>query len=134
MQKIPSLARKKACHMLKIFLDLQIILWKMRRVLTNFWDLIWTNMYYESLWNHFVIKQGVFSSLKITCYVAIAIKVYEVSDFRDSHFLEKLLKQFANCQNSSQIANCKRLIQTLPLVIFVKRFLLNGNMLFYMIK
>ena len=62
-------------------------------------------MYYESLWNHFVIKQGVFSSLKITCYVAIAIKVYKVSDFRDSHFLEKLLKQLANCQNSSQIAN-----------------------------
>ena len=33
----------------KKFLDLQIILWKMERVLTNFCKLIWTIMYYESL-------------------------------------------------------------------------------------
>ena len=68
-------------------------------------------MYYESLWNHFVIKQGVFSSLKITCYVAIAIKVYEVSDFRDSHFrkivktIRKLPKLFPNCKLQTANSN-----------------------------
>ena len=33
----------------KNFLDLRIILWKMRRVLTKFCELIWTNMYDGSL-------------------------------------------------------------------------------------
>ena len=33
----------------KKFLDLRIILWKMEGVLTNFCELIWTIMYYESL-------------------------------------------------------------------------------------
>ena len=33
----------------KKILDLRIILWKMERVLTNFCELIWTIIYYESL-------------------------------------------------------------------------------------
>ena len=74
--KTPSVARKKAP---KIFLDLRIILWKMRRVLTKFCELIWTNMYYESLWNHVVIQQGVFNRLKITYYIASSMNNSENS-------------------------------------------------------
>ena len=62
----------------KIFLDLRIILWKMERVLTNFWKLIWTIMYYESLWNHVVIHQ-VFNRLKITYYIASSMNNAENS-------------------------------------------------------
>ena len=52
----------------KMFLDLRNVFWKMRTVLTKYYELIWTNMYYESLWNHVVIQQGVFNRLKITYY------------------------------------------------------------------
>ena len=53
-------------------------------------------MYYESLWNHVVIQQGVFIRLKITSYIASSMnnswKIHEISDFSDSQFLEKTQK------------------------------------------
>ena len=55
---------KKLLLQAKNFLDLRIILWKMERVLTKFCELIWSNMYYESLQNHVVIQQRVFNRLK----------------------------------------------------------------------
>ena len=67
------------------------------------------------MWNHFVI-QVVFSRIKITYYIASSVKnlVKKISDFSDSQFLEnkqkligKLPKRFTNCQNASQIGNCK---------------------------
>ena len=67
------------------------------------------------MWNHFVI-QVVFSRIKTTYYIASSVKnsVKKVSDFSDSQFFEKkqkligkLPKRFANCQNASQIGNCK---------------------------
>ena len=36
-------------------------------------------MYYESLWNHIVIQQGVFNRLKITYYVASSMSDSENS-------------------------------------------------------
>ena len=67
------------------------------------------------MWSHFVI-QVVFSRIKITYYIASSVKnlVKKISDFSDSQFLEnkqkligKLPKRFTNCQNASQIGNCK---------------------------
>ena len=66
-------------------------------------------MYYESLWNHVVIQQGVFNRLKITYYIAssmkLKMKIHEASDFTDSQILEKMQKLirkrpkcFANCE------------------------------------
>ena len=52
------------------FLDLWIILWKMQRVLTKFCKIIWTIVYYESLWNHIVFYQELFNRLKVTYYIA----------------------------------------------------------------
>ena len=63
----------------KIFFDLHNILWKMWRVLTKYYELIWTNMYYESLWNHVVIQQGIFNRLKITYYIASSMNNSENS-------------------------------------------------------
>ena len=102
---------------LKDFLDLRIILWKMRKVLTKFRELIWTNMYYESLWNHIVLQQGVFNRLKITSCIASSMKIHEVFDFSHSQFSGKMQKLIANCQNALQIANCERLIRTLSLQV-----------------
>ena len=60
---------KKICK--KEFFDLRNILWKMQRVLTKYYELIWTtNMHYEFLWNHIVIQQGVFNRRKVTYYIA----------------------------------------------------------------
>ena len=47
--KNPECSKEIGPTQAKIFLDLRIILWKMKRVLTNFCELIWTIMYYESL-------------------------------------------------------------------------------------
>ena len=54
-------------------------LWKMGRVLTKFCELIWTNMYYESLWNHIVIQQGVFNRIEIIYYIASSMNNSENS-------------------------------------------------------
>ena len=48
---------------------------KMGRVLTKFYELIWNNMYYESLWNHVGIQQGIFNRLKIIYYKASSMKL-----------------------------------------------------------
>ena len=45
----------------------------------EFCELIWTKMYYESLWNHVVIQQGVFNRLKITYYIASSMNNSENS-------------------------------------------------------
>ena len=63
----------------KNVLDMQIILWKMQRVLTKFCEFIWTIVYYESLWNHIVIHQEVFNRLKITYYIASSVNNSENS-------------------------------------------------------
>ena len=36
-------------------------------------------MYYESLWNHVVIQQGVFNSPKITYYITSSMNNFENS-------------------------------------------------------
>ena len=74
-----KLIHKKILLQAKIFLDLWIILWKMGRVLTTFCELIWTSIYYESLWNHNVIQQGVFNRLKMIYYTANSINDTENS-------------------------------------------------------
>ena len=51
----------------------------MWRVLTKYYKLIWTNTYYESLWNHVVIQQGIFNRLKITQYIASSMNNSENS-------------------------------------------------------
>ena len=51
----------------------------MWRVLTKYYELIWTNLYYESLWNHVVIQQGIFNRLKITYYIASSMNNSENS-------------------------------------------------------
>ena len=63
----------------KNFLDLCIFLWKMQRVLTKYCELIWTNMYYESMWNHANIQQRVFNRFKITYYIASSMNNSENS-------------------------------------------------------
>ena len=63
----------------KNFFDLRNILWKMQRVLTKYYKLIWTDMYYKSLWNHVVIQQGIFNRLKITYYIASSMNNSENS-------------------------------------------------------
>ena len=45
----------------------------------EFCEPIWTKMYYESLWNHVVIQQGVFNRLKITYYIASSMNNSENS-------------------------------------------------------
>ena len=74
-------------------------------------------MYYESLWNHVVIQQGIFIRLKITSYIASWISNSKNSSsiwfLWFAIFRKKCKSSFANCQNASQIANCKWLIQTL---------------------
>ena len=58
------------------------------------------NMYYNSRWNHIAVKQGVFSRLKITYYIVFfTLEIYEVSDFSNLQFLEKMQK-LADCQNA----------------------------------
>ena len=48
----------------------------MQRVLAKFCEIIWTNMYYESLWNHAVTQQEVFNRPKITYLVQwITLKI-----------------------------------------------------------
>ena len=103
----------------KNFLDLWIILWKMRRVLTRFCKLIWTNMYYEPLWNHVVIQQGVFNRLKITYYIASSMNNWKFMKYlilAIRNFQKKYTNSLANCQNASQIVNYERLIWTLQKV------------------
>ena len=63
----------------KNFLNLGIILWKMRRVLIKFCKLICTNIYYESLWYHVATQQGIFNRLKITYYLASSMNNSENS-------------------------------------------------------
>ena len=80
-------------------------------------------MYFESLWNHVVIQQGIFNRFKITYYVASSIKIHEVSDFSNSQFVEKMQKQihklpkrFTNCElrmvnsNPESVAPFKQVI------------------------
>ena len=65
-------------------------------------------MYYESLWNHGVIQQGVFNRLRITYYIASlmkTLKIHEVPDFSDSQFLEKMQKLI--CKLPKCFGNCK---------------------------
>ena len=62
----------------KVFFDLHNILWKMRRILTKYYELIWTNMYYESLRNH-IFQQGIFNRLKMTYYIASSMNNSEDS-------------------------------------------------------
>ena len=50
----------------------------MRRILTKYYELIWTNMYYESLRNH-IFQQGIFNRLKITSYIASSMNNSENS-------------------------------------------------------
>ena len=63
----------------KNILDLRMILRKMQRVLTRFCKLIWTDRYYESLWNHVDIQQGVFNRFKTTYYMASSMNNSEYS-------------------------------------------------------
>ena len=56
MQKTPASGKK--------FFGFANYFMKNGRVLTKFCELIWSNMYYESLQNHVVIQQGVFNRLK----------------------------------------------------------------------
>ena len=51
----------------------------MGRILTMFYELIWTNMYYESPWNHVGIQQGVFNKLKIIYYITSSMNNSENS-------------------------------------------------------
>ena len=88
----------------------------MGRVLTKFYELIWTNMYYESLWNHVGIQQGVFNRLKIIYYIATSMNNWKSMRYlilAIRNFLKKCKNPFANCKNASQIVNCERLIRTL---------------------
>ena len=63
----------------KKFLNLSVILWEMQRVLTKFCELIWTILYYESLWNHVVFHQELFNRLKVTYYIASSMNNSENS-------------------------------------------------------
>ena len=51
----------------------------MRRDLTKYYELIWTNMYYESMWNHVVIQQGISNRLKTAYYIASSMNNSENS-------------------------------------------------------
>ena len=62
MQKIPCEERKKAWGRQKVFWFCESFYEKCE-VLTKFCEPIWTNMYYESLWNHVAIQQGAFNRL-----------------------------------------------------------------------
>ena len=75
-------------------------------------------MYYESLWNHVVIQQGVFIRLKITSYIASLMNnsknSWSIWFSWFAIFSKKECKSsFSNCQNALQIANCERQIRTL---------------------
>ena len=62
-------------------------------------------MCYESLWNHVVIKQGVFNRLKITYYIAISMNNSEGSwDHSDLQFLEKKQKMGCNLSKKHKLA------------------------------
>ena len=85
----------------------------MRKALTKFCKLVWTNMYNESLWNY-VIQQGVFNRFKITYCKASSMNNSgnsDIPDFSDLQFLEKkkCKKSFTNCEKT----NCEGLIWTL---------------------
>ena len=67
------------------------------------------NMYYESLWNHVVIQQGVFIRLKITSYIAssmnnsknswsIWFSRFAIFRKKMQNLIRKLSKCFANCE------------------------------------
>ena len=51
----------------------------MQGVLTKYCELIWTIMYYESMWDHALIQQGIFNRLKITYYIASSMNNSENS-------------------------------------------------------
>ena len=109
--KNPECSKEIGPTQAKNFLDLRIILWKMKRVLTNFCELIWTIMYYESLWNHVVIYQEVFNRLKTTYYIASSMNNAENSWsiwFKRSENFRKNAKthlQTAKTLRKLQIAN-----------------------------
>ena len=95
-------SKEKGLSQPKNFLDLQIILWKMQRVVTKFCKLTWNNMYYESLCNHVVIQKRVFRRLKITYYIASSMNNFKNSW---SFILEKMQKLI--CKLPKRFANGK---------------------------
>ena len=70
-------------------------------------------MYYKSRWNYIVIQQRVFSRHKITYYIAsffshwkfFMLKIYEVSDFSNPQFLDKMQKVI--CRLPKHFTNCE---------------------------
>ena len=74
-------------------------------------------MYYESLWNHVLIQQGVFIRLKITSYIASSMNnsknSWSIWFLWFAIFREKCSSSFAICQNALKTAHFERLTQTL---------------------